>query len=239
MTGGDARRAPWRWPNLDQVTGPGGEFVPMTPAGDAASRPAGEGAGEAVLEGAREAERLVDAARIQADQIRRQTGEEAAREARERLEALLHETIDEQVAIFEQARDELLGQVRAASRERMDELEREVARLVAQMAEKVVRRKIEADDAIVLDVVRAALEKAAGASRITVRVSGADEPAVGRAQAELLAAAAGAEDLEIVADEAVEPGGCIVETERGRFDARIDTQIEMLGDEIGRVLGGD
>ena len=96
--------------------------------------------------------------------------------------------------------------------------------------------KLETDDGIVLEVVREALSQAAGANQVTVRVSPADEPLVREAQQQLLTAAGPVDDLQILADEQVLRGGCLVETERGRFDARVDSQLRLLSDEVDRLL---
>ncbi|MGC9319007.1 MAG: FliH/SctL family protein [Armatimonadota bacterium] len=239
--------SPWRWPPLDDDTASDPQFTPMAP--DALCASERSSAGETDDSTRRdvprspgdvreEAERLIEQARREAEDIRRRAREETVREVRGRLEEALHETVAEQVAAFEEARQALLAQMRAAAARRADELEREVAGLVAQMAAKVVRRTIEEDASIVLDVVRDTIAEAAGASRLTVHVAPAQEALVREAQAELLSAAEGAEELRIVADEAVGEGGCIAETGRGRFDARIETQLELLEDELAQVLGG-
>ncbi len=207
-------------------------------AGDSQEADGTEAGGDAAQDG-EEARNVLEAAHAQAVEIRRQVREDALRKARERVQALLAEVAAEQVAAFERARDELLEQVRAAAEERMTRLERELAGLVGQMTAKVVARTIDADDTVVLDVVRGTLGRAAGAGRITVRVAAADDAIVRDAQAELLSALGGVEELAIVADDAVGRGGCVVETERGRFDARIETQLAALDEEIARVLGGE
>ncbi|MGI5817263.1 MAG: FliH/SctL family protein [Armatimonadota bacterium] len=224
---------PWRWPSFD-----GDE--PATRCGRGNAQ-ASERAQRVLREGRRESERLVAQAREDAERIRENTREEAwakaLSEARGQLDAALRECVAEQAAAFESARASLLQQISAAAEARFEESERELLRLVATMAGNVIRRKVEAEDGVVLDVVRSTIEQTAGAKRLTVRVPAPDEPLVRAATAELLAATDGAEQLEIVADEAIGPGGCIVETERGRFDARIETQVELLGDEISAALG--
>jgi len=130
----------------------------------------------------------------------------------------------------------LLQELREAFEQRLAEIEEEMLSLIAAMAEKVIRRKLEADDEIVLAVVRETLEQAAGANQITVRISPSDEPLVREAQQTLLAALGPVEELQIIADEQIFPGGCLVETERGKFDARIDTQLQLLSEEVDRLL---
>lgn len=180
---------------------------------------------------------LLEEARREAERIREQARLEVIEEMRARLEAALEETVAAQVEAFERGRKALLAQIHEAADGRMDRIESDVAGLVGVMAEKVIRRRVAEDDGVVRDVVRATIAQAAGAERFTVRVSPAEEDVVRAAQAELLSAADGPEDFEIVADDAIGPGGCIVETERGRFDARISTQLELLGEEMSRVVG--
>ncbi len=234
--GGSDGPVAWRWPNLEGGASamPDDEFIP-TPLVQAGAE-SQEEPEEPVRAGHREAARLLEQAREDAQRIRRRARAQALAEARRRLDAALEESVREQTHAFTRARDELLAELREAYEEGLAQIERELAPLVAQMAEKVIRRKVAEEDGVVLDVVRATVERAAGAKRLSVRVAASDEELVRQAQAELLAAG-GAEELEIVADESIGPGGCIVETERGRFDARIQTQIELLGDEVGRVLG--
>ncbi len=219
----EAAAQPWSWPSLDEA-----------PAAGACAHPQSEDR--------EEAERVLARARDDAERIRHEVrGDawaEARAEAEARLEAALRESVAEQTAAFDQARAAIIARIEGAASERLEELEQELAALIASMTEKVIRRKVATEDGVVLDVVRATIAQAAGANRLTVRVPADDEPLVCEATAELLALTNGAGELEIVADPGVGPGGCIVETERGRFDARIQTQVELLGEEIERVLGG-
>jgi flagellar biosynthesis/type III secretory pathway protein FliH len=234
---------PWRWPELDRADREDGGFRadarpgPPEPAG-----PKLEEAEKLVRQRRHEAQQIVEAARADARQIRADARDEAhaqaLSEARAQFSEELSAAVAEQVAAFEQARTVLLRQIEAAAAGHRREIEQELTGLVAAMAEKVIHRKLDSDDGVVLDVVRATIERASCADRLTVRVPAPDEERLREAMAELLAAADGPEWLEIVADETIGPGGCIVDTERGRFDARISTQIEQLSEEIGRVLGG-
>lgn len=224
---------PWEWPALADAPGSGGGFTPLALATQPPPAPvAAEAEPDAPCADPRDALRIIAEARARAAGVH----EEVAR-MRAQLQAHLREIVDTQRAAFESARGEILAAARAATRERVDCLERELAGLVAEMAAKVVHRQIAAADTIVLDVVRGTLAQAAGAERVTVHVATSDLPAVRAAQAELLAAASGAGELEIVADPAVGPGGCLVETELGQFDARIATQLAALDAEVARILG--
>jgi len=229
---------PWRWPSLDQFDQPSAGF---TPADCLREKPEAEADAEdmerLLQESSQQARRIVAEAREQADRIRYDARSEALKETRGVLDARLREIVEEEQAAFAEARAHLLQQIEQTAAERLIEIEQDLTALVAMMAEKVIRQKVEADDGVVLDVVKATIEQAAGADRFVLQVAAPDEELVRRATAELLALADGAEQMEIVADEAIGRGGCIVETERGRFDARIESQIELLAEEIDRVTG--
>ncbi|MFW6156250.1 MAG: FliH/SctL family protein [Armatimonadota bacterium] len=243
MEGGGPQ--PWRWPRLDGGEEPATGFRPTGPGSEPEPEPASESrqpdgaqAERLIREGKLRAERLVQDACDEAEAIRREAHSEAFEEASAVAQSALEETVAEMTAAFRRAQQELLQRLEAAGGERIDQLERDITRLVAMMTEKVIHRKVRAEDDVVLDVVRATIERAAGADRFIVRVPPPSEPLVREAMAELLAIADGADHLEIAADETIGPGGCIVETERGRFDARIATQMERLAEEISRATGG-
>lgn len=218
------------WPDLDRrAAAIDAEFVPtalhLVVAPPATVRPesGADPTGPALHLQAHE---LIERARQEAEQVRRQAREEEAQRARRLADQALRESVEEQVAAFRRAAEELLAQMRQACEERLAKIERQSVTLVTAMTEKVIGRQLEQDDALVLEVVRAALAEAAGAEQVTVHVSPHDDELVRAAQAELVGVLGSVDQLRLVADEGVSRGGCIVETERGRFDARIETQLQ-------------
>jgi len=234
------RIQPYQWPNLDEANeAPTPEFVPrslhrVVSPENTLQRRSDEPAAAANQQAA--AEGLAEAARQQAEQVRAQVQRQAAAQARQELVLALRTATEEQVAAFEQARDQLLQELRSAYDQALAEIEQEMLSLITAMAEKVIMCKLETDDKIVVGIVRETLSRAAGANQVTVRISPADEPLVREAQQQLMAVLGQVDDLRIVADEQLLRGGCLVETERGRLDARIDTQLQLLSDEVGRLL---
>jgi flagellar biosynthesis/type III secretory pathway protein FliH len=236
MAAGGPKR--WHWPSLGESDDRCAGSPTAESAGQVEQSPDGaEEAERLVRESRQQAARLVEQAHDQAERIRCEAHAEALEEARTALRGVVAEMVEEQKAAFASARRDLLQRMEAASQERLEALERELTGLVAMMAEKVIHRKVEAEDGVVLDVVRATIERAAGADRFTVRVPAPEEKLVREATRELLAVADGAEQFEIVPDESIGTGGCVVETERGRFDARIETQLELLNEQVEQVTG--
>jgi flagellar assembly protein FliH len=76
-------------------------------------------------------------------------------------------------------------------------------------------------------LVREAVSHAAHAARVAVRLHPADLSALRQAGAFELATASGAA-VSWIADQSIALGGCVVETDGGMLDARLDTQLERL-----------
>ncbi|MCD6361255.1 MAG: hypothetical protein J7M38_10370 [Armatimonadetes bacterium] len=230
---------PYIWPELDELGEPAeAEFAPvalhrtMTPDMASDRQPEDEEPSHPHLQ----THELVEQARREAEAIRRQVRQEEAERARGILQEMLQQCLDEQVAAFEQAAGDLLEQLRSEMQRRLAELEERSVVLVTAMTEKVIGQRLALDDELVLGVVRNALAEAADAAQVTVRVSPADDELVRAAQSELLATLGQVEQLRVVADESISRGGCIIETERGRFDARIETQLQLLGEHVEELL---
>jgi type III secretion protein L len=155
-----------------------------------------------------EAAQLVAQARGEAARIR----EEAARQGRE-------EALAELVGALGSARGEYARLIRAA--------EGDMVELALGVAERLVRTRLEADPALMASLVAGVLERVRGKRQIVVWVHPADAAALEAARAGLVAEVEGAA-LYLEADERVGRGGCVVETEAGRIDARLEIQLDMM-----------
>jgi len=109
------------------------------------------------------------------------------------------------------------------------QIEREVVKLAVEVARKIVRREIQADPEIVQTLIRVALSRVAEKSTVTVHVHPSDYNYLLERRAEL---ASGTREIVLVSDRAIEQGGCLVQTDCGEIDARIDQQFR----EVERVF---
>ena len=104
--------------------------------------------------------------------------------------------------------------------------EREVVRLAIAIAEKIVRREVRLDPEIVQPLVHVALGRAAGKSPVTLCVHPDDYRTLLPGSAEL--SQSEGRDVALVADRTVERGGCLIRTDCGDIDARIEEQFREL-----------
>ncbi len=105
--------------------------------------------------------------------------------------------------------------------------EPEMIRLVMDIAEKVIGRIAAENPDLIRSVVRQALERALG-DRITVSLNPEDYRSLMSGEHEFGDVVDRTKRLMFREDEAVAKGGCVVETEVGTIDARIETQLAAI-----------
>ena len=108
-----------------------------------------------------------------------------------------------------------------------DQAEPEMIRLVMAIAEKVIGRIAAENPELIRSVVRQALERALG-DRITVSLNPEDHRQLMAGDHEFKDVLDRTKRLMFREDETVAKGGCVVETEVGTIDARIETQLEAI-----------
>jgi flagellar biosynthesis/type III secretory pathway protein FliH len=113
--------------------------------------------------------------------------------------------------------------------------EREVVALAVAVARKILGRELAASPGAVVDLAAAAVAEARGRREVVLRVSPADADAIRRDE-EKLAAVLHRAPLEIREDPAVAPGGAIVDTEAGRIDAGIESQLAAVARAVEEAL---
>jgi type III secretion system HrpE/YscL family protein len=155
-------------------------------------------------------------ARAEADReaIRAKAEEAGRRQARAEAGAIL--------AGAARARDRLL----AAS-------EREVVAVAIDVARKVIARELSTDPAAVGGMAASALGAARVRRQVTLRVHPDDAAAT---RAWVGSGPAGVPGVGIEEDGRLAPGDVVVETEAGRIDARVETQLEALREALVEAL---
>lgn len=147
---------------------------------------------------------------------RRQAEEEAAREWESRLN---------------EARS-LLESAYMMKEQIIQEAEPFLVELSTAIAEKVIARKLESSQELVIELIRKSLSRRREQGAITLCVAPAQLAFVQAAREELSLAIDSQAELQIVPDASVKDYGCVIRSSFGSIDGRIDTQLE----EIKRAL---
>jgi flagellar assembly protein FliH len=219
-------------PSRTAPTGPLGSAQPtaaLTPPGretaNAETQPeplsTAQRAAEETLQAARvEAQRIVAEAQARAAEIERAARERGRAEAQAQAQVALDQAIADLRAQLTATLDEL-AQLRGELAARA---EQDLVRLALAIAHKVVQREVKVDHEIALALARVALARVHSRAGAVVRLHPDDYAYVSAHRERLNSEAA----IELVEDRNVGPGGCIVQSEIGEIDSRIEQQFAEI-----------
>jgi flagellar assembly protein FliH len=116
-----------------------------------------------------------------------------------------------------------VGKLRAAL---YGQIEQEVVRLALAVSKKIVHREIQVDHDIIQTLVRVALSHVAEKSAVVIHLNPVDYGYLVEKKDEL--SQSEGRDISLLADRSVERGGCLIQTECGDIDARIDEEFREV-----------
>lgn len=157
------------------------------------------------------------------DEGYRQGAEAAEAAVRGEMDEALHDAL----AIVRQAYDE---------RERLiAEAEQFVVELSCEIAGKIVGRKLEESPQLAVALMGEALSRRKEQGVITLCVAPAQYAYVQAAKEELLLSIDSQAELHILPDPSVKDGGCVIRSAFGSIDARLDTQLTNIRQELLQI----
>lgn len=190
--------------------------------------------GQAYLQKVRtEAAAIVQQARDEAAKVKAAAMEEGKKAAIAAAETTLRTRIDQQLQTITPAIQQAVQQIQQSRQAWQRHWETHSLRLAIGIAEKVIRRQIQKEPEITLELIRESLELAAGQERITLRLNPADHAALGDRVLKISQHLAQLGKVQIVADPQITAGGCRIDTEFGNVDQQIATQLERISQELG------
>jgi len=114
----------------------------------------------------------------------------------------------------------------------LTEWEATAVHLAAAIAERLIKRRLDLNPDLAREMIRSALQLAVGSPHIKLRLHADDAALLGGHASEVVRALAACGDAEIVPDSGLERGSCVVETQHGTIDARLETLLERIVSEL-------
>ncbi len=156
-----------------------------------------------------EAERIREVARTEAVEIRRQAAQEGRLEGRRSLAAA-------EMSLRAEA-----ARIRAEAAERL-------VRLAATLARQVLDRELQTGPAAIRALVRKALSQVSWCRQAVLHLHPEDAAVLTRDQPGLAQLVSEGADLTLQADPTLERGDCVLQTDAGRVDGSVRTQLAAL-----------
>jgi len=167
-----------------------------------------------------------EAGRAEGAQAGRTEGLEAETRRIQETTATVREALVEMVSEIETHRHELLADARQG-----------LLSLSVAIAERICRAQIARSDEHLRPLVDEVIETAGRQGGLVLRASPADAKAIETFLGDVHAPVTGGDaGIRLVADETIEPGGCVAERAAGIVDARVETQLERI---VAELMGVD
>jgi len=129
-----------------------------------------------------------------------------------------------------------LGKLDKINKEIRLHSEKETIELALAIAEKIVGYEISTNKDLILGVVKKALKKVMDHEKIIIRISPSDLATLNDSGFEPANLSDNIDDIVIVEDEKISNGGCIVETDFGDIDARLEKQFQAVKETFESLL---
>ena len=169
--------------------------------------------------------------------------EESLIERQNEIESLVLTAVEERV---EQLSDERLGddrarlvasitQLEAVAHGLIDQARIDLLELAVKIASKVIGAELESKPQVLVGLIRSALESASPTGQVTLRLHPKDHGLLMRRGPKVLGRLPAGIQIQLAADESVDRGGVIIESQAGRLDARIAERLQRVGAQLAEI----
>lgn len=124
--------------------------------------------------------------------------------------------------------NQVLKQLENVRQEIYEGIEKEVARLALLIARKIVCHEIKTNQETVACVAREALSRVNNPAKIKIKLNPDDLQFIKDTQFQLSHFFNNVDNIHFEAEASIESGGCLIETDRGDIDARIEKQFQAI-----------
>lgn len=121
-----------------------------------------------------------------------------------------------------------LSELEKVKKEVYSNAEKEAVELALAIARKIVCHEVNTNKAVVLSVVKEALKRVVDHKKVKIRVNPSDLNVIKEAKSQFSDFVDNTENITIEEDEAILNGGCVIETDLGEIDARIENQFQTV-----------
>lgn len=140
---------------------------------------------------------------------------------------------------FESGLSELIENVVATAKIRehaVNEAEEQIIELSVAIARRIIGKELASREDAVIDIVESGIRHVRHKHKLLIRVNPLDVETV-VLESERLEKRTGGRYIDVVPDTDVAAGGCIIESESGTVDARVETQLRVLQRGLLKVRG--
>lgn len=147
---------------------------------------------------------------------------------KKKTEQFVQDRIKTVLPLLQQASKEVAHEKQAC----LSRWESQAIDLVVAITEKIVHRSLALDTEIIKERIEEVLKLTIGNSQITIRIAEQDLESLDSCRETVIATLAQHADVKLIGDPSLSPGDVLVNTEHGQVDARIETQLNRIAEEL-------
>lgn len=198
-----------------------------------------------IAEAQAEAEKIIDDTKHEAEELLKQVRKEGydagyedgkadgIKDGKAKIEKDLDDTVKQANAKAQQT----IRDAKEQTSEYFIRAEDDVVKVVLMAIEKILPQHFLDVPQVILPVVREAIKHVRDQREVKVHVEPYSYDLVLMARSEFQSMlTSGTAIIEVISDEALKPGDCVIETPNGGVDARLSTQLELMKNAIKSVL---
>lgn len=121
-----------------------------------------------------------------------------------------------------------LEQLKNIRQEVHQAIEKEVVQLALSIAKKIVCHEVKTNEETVVCVAREALSRVENPGKIKIKLNPTDLQFIQDAKSQLSHLLHNVDGIRFEAEDSIQSGGCVIETEMGDIDARIEKQFQAI-----------
>jgi len=146
------------------------------------------------------------------------------------------DAMNEEILAAANKAQQTIALAQETARQMIIDAEGDIIRIAVAAVRKILAREIAENPLVVLPIVKTALEKVRDQNEVNIRVSPNDYDLVLQARHDLQAMVGRSQAITVTCDASLQPGDCLIETNYGTVDARIESQLENLKQALQEVL---
>lgn len=160
--------------------------------------------------------------------------ERATRESEKKIKREVQRRLEEHGEGLIPALDSAVRQMCGMRSELLKQWEQNILQIAAALAYQTIGRELPQMKDVPLNLLRETLELSISSVALKIRMNPDDIECLRESIEQLLQETGTIARAEIVPDNKINPGGCLVETGQGIVDQRLETRLERIIDELGR-----
>ena len=179
-----------------------------------------------------QAQEILAAAEREADSIRRRAEQQGLQAAITKVEQTKRREVSIQLQSLLPALEKAIQAFNDMRQNWVERWEAHSIQIACAIASRIVRRQVQVEPRLALDLLRETLELAAGSNSLRIHLHPDDYSLLGDEARQICDAWQRAIAVEILADSQVPKGSCRATTEFGDIDQRFTQQLERIAQEL-------